>query len=73
MGMQQFLYESVQAGLELLLPVRTSLVTAAGAERQLGYMRFGRATPGVVIGRVGEGSQAFNLVSHGGEEAGGSW
>ena len=68
MGMQQFLYETDQAGLELLLPVRTSLVTAAGAERQLGYVVSVDLTPGVV-GRVGEGAASLRPVSHrGGEE-----
>ena len=41
--------------MELLLPVKTSLVTAALAERQLGYVVSVDLTPGVV-GGVGEGA-----------------
>ena len=43
---------------------------AADTPEQLGCVRVGRATPGAV-GRVREGTQACNLVSQGGEEAGG--
>ena len=49
--------------------MKTSLVTAAGAERQLGYVVSVDLTPGVV-GGVGEGAVSPQPVSHRGGRRG---